>query len=73
MTQSKSHETEVKFLSTQQVARRFSVSTRTVWRLVARGDLRPPVALGDPKNRRWPLGEIEAFEARAIASRGGAR
>lgn len=64
-----SQQPEVKYLTTQQVAKRFSVSTRTVWRWAESGLLAPPIGIGDQRTRRWPVAEIEQFERRMLAGR----
>lgn len=47
------------FFKVQDLARKFQVSVREVWRLVAEGHLPKPVKLG-PKTTRWPKSEIAA-------------
>ena len=52
-----------KSLSPKQAGKRLGVSTRTVWNMIERGDLRK----FNPTRRlaRIPLADIEALEARA--------
>lgn len=47
------------FLSVMAVAERFDVSTRSVWRAVARGELPQPCHVG--RSARWPESEIDEF------------
>ena len=45
------------YASVQQLAERYSVSSKTIWRWTARGLLPPPVQLS-PGCTRWALDEI---------------
>ena len=55
---------EERYLSVKQVARRFSVAVATIWRWSTdSSDFPKPVRPG-PGATRWPLDELEAFEAR---------
>ena len=47
-------------LTVEEVARILCVSKRTIWRLVASGELPPPVKVGK-RLRRWRLQDIEDF------------
>ncbi len=47
------------FFKVQDLARKFQVSVREVWRLVAGGHLPKPIKLG-PKTTRWAKSEIAA-------------
>jgi excisionase family DNA binding protein len=46
-------------LTVNQVGRLLGISGRTVWRLVAKGELAPPVAIGS--SARFKRGDVEAF------------
>jgi excisionase family DNA binding protein len=46
-------------LTVDQVGRLLGVSARTVWRLVAAGELAQPVAIGS--SARWRRGDVEAY------------
>lgn len=48
-------------MNVQEVAGLLRISDRSVWRLVASGDLPAPIALG--RSRRWPRAQIEAWVA----------
>jgi len=55
------------YLSPKDLAERYSVSRRTVWRWVSEGHLPKPEEL--PGNiRRWRLADIEAIEEAARAA-----
>jgi prophage regulatory protein len=58
------------YLSVKDMATRYSVSKRTIWRWVADEHLPKPEEL--PGNvRRWLLSEIEAIEHKARAAQRG--
>lgn len=46
-----------RLLKIAEVAGRFAVSAREIWRLVASGSFPKPIKLG-PKTTRWPESEI---------------
>ncbi len=46
-------------LTVNQVGRLLGISGRTVWRLVAKGELAPPVAIGS--SARFKRGDVEAY------------
>jgi prophage regulatory protein len=50
------------FASDQQLAERYGVSRKTIWRWTARGLLPPPVQLS-PGCTRWALDEIDRRDA----------
>lgn len=50
------------YLSVKNLAARYSVQPRTVWRWTAQGRLPQPYRLGD-NCTRWKLSEVEAAEA----------
>jgi prophage regulatory protein len=57
-------------IDVREVASILSISTRSVWRLVATGELPQPVRFG--RSARWRLADIEAWiEIRAGGSRNG--
>ena len=59
--------TEQLYLSAADLATRYNVSKRTVWRWVAQGNMPKPEEL--PGNvRRWRLADIERIEAAAHAA-----
>jgi excisionase family DNA binding protein len=47
-------------LTSQQVASRLSMSVRTVWRLVARGILPPPIRY-NRKLVRWKSADVDRY------------
>ena len=53
---------EPRLLTVADVARALAVSTRTVWRLVASGELPQPQKIGK-RLRRWRASDIEAYVA----------
>jgi excisionase family DNA binding protein len=59
--------TPKKLLTTQEVAVCLSISTRTVWRKVARGDLPAPVRLGR-RLPRWRAADIHRYIQRLHAA-----
>jgi excisionase family DNA binding protein len=51
-------------IDVREVAEILSISTRSVWRLVASGELPQPIRFG--RNVRWRLADVEAWiDARA--------
>ena len=56
-------------LSMRQVADRLNISIRSVWRLIARGELSKPVKMGKQILRFIPS-EIEAYIERLKQNRG---
>ena len=52
----------VKLLDVRTVAKLLSVHQRTVWRLVASGELPQPIRLGT-KTVRWRLSDLEEYLA----------
>ncbi len=54
-------------VNVKEVARKLAISTRTVWKLVASGDLPPPLKIGGA--RRWHQADIQAFVERLFAER----
>jgi predicted DNA-binding transcriptional regulator AlpA len=50
---------EDRLLNVKQVATRLNVSTRQVWRLVAKNELSPPVKIG--RSARWFSSDIQAY------------
>lgn len=59
-----------RYLSDQEIARRFGICRTSVWRWLAKSQLPAPVRLG-PNTTRWRLADIEAFEAQRLASSTG--
>jgi hypothetical protein len=59
---------EIKFLTKNQVAERFSVTNRTVDNWCRSGFLAPPVKLGDSMQSRvrWSVEAVERFEQRLL-------
>ena len=53
-------------LDVKGMARRFKISVRGVWRLVARGELQQPVKIG--RCSRWFPADVAKFE-KALANR----
>jgi predicted DNA-binding transcriptional regulator AlpA len=51
----------------KQIARHFDVSTRTVWRWVASGDMPPPLKIG--RICIWAQSDIEAVKERLRSQR----
>ena len=51
---------DVELLDAKELARRMSISVRTVWRLSGEGRLPRPVRLGD-RIVRWRVSDVEAF------------
>lgn len=49
-------------LPIREVAKQLTCGTRTVWRLVARGDLRPPVHVGG--SARWLRCDVQEYSDR---------
>lgn len=59
-----------RMINVREVAAILSISTRSVWRLVAAGELPQPIRFG--RNVRWRLEDVEAWiEARASGERNG--
>ena len=57
-------------IDVRQVASILSISTRSVWRLVASQEIPQPIRFG--RNVRWRLADIEAWiEARATSNQDG--
>jgi excisionase family DNA binding protein len=57
-------------IDVREVAEILSISTRSVWRLVADGELPQPIRFG--RNVRWRLTDIEVWiEARASMNQNG--
>jgi len=46
-------------LSVNQIAMGFNLSTRSIWRLVSKGDLPQPINLGSA--RRWYTADVENY------------
>jgi predicted DNA-binding transcriptional regulator AlpA len=59
-----------RYLTRDEVCRRWGIARATSYRYERSGYLTPPVQLG-PGAARWPLAEIEGVEARAAAKRAG--
>lgn len=51
------------YLSVDQVAQRFGVSTNSIWRWKRKGDFLAPVKLGGTTTR-WRLADIKEMEGR---------
>jgi excisionase family DNA binding protein len=49
-------------LTSREVAKRLSISVRTLWRLLARGSLPPPIRY-NRKLVRWRTSDIERYVA----------
>lgn len=56
-------------LSVEQIAMKFNLCTRSIWRLVAKGDLPQPILIGS--SRRWYAADIDAYLAKQTAKRDG--
>lgn len=56
-------------LSVEQIAMKFNLCTRSIWRLVAKGELPQPVLVGSA--RRWFESEVTAYLAKQTAKRDG--
>ena len=54
-------------LPIREVAKQLTCGTRTVWRLVARGELRPPVHVGG--SARWLRCDIQEYSERISKAR----
>ncbi|GEM_PF-1793998 len=54
-------------LSVRQVASVFGLCTRSIWRMVANGELPPPILVGGA--RRWYQADIHAYLAQQTAKR----
>lgn len=48
-----------RMINVREVATILGVSTRSVWRLVARGELTKPIRIG--RSARWRIRDIEAW------------
>lgn len=55
------------FVPLPEVARRLSCTVRTVWRMIAKRELPPPVKIG--KRAALPASEVEAYMARVMEAR----
>ncbi len=53
------------YLSVDQVATRFNVSTDTIWRWKRNGEFPAPFKLGG-NTTRWRLSDIEDFESKLL-------
>lgn len=60
-----------KYLSVQDVARRYGVTVRSVWRWTRESNLPAPVQLGSGGASRWVLAELERWESAKAAERAG--
>ncbi len=56
------------FLSVRDLAERYSINTRTVYRLAKEGKLPPCFRVG--MSRRWRLSDMEAFESNGKTQKG---
>ncbi len=54
-------------LNCRDVATTLRVSTRTVWKMVACGDLPPPLKIGGA--RRWRKSDVQSFIEKLAAER----
>ena len=59
--------TPSQLLSVEQIAMKFNLCTRSIWRLVAKGDLPQPILVGAA--RRWYAADISAYLAKKTAKR----
>lgn len=57
-----------RYLSRDELCRRFGISRATSYRYEREGLIPAPIRIG-PRTMRWVLAEIEALEARAAADR----
>ena len=71
MSQSETEDKVEQLLSVDDVARALSVSRRSVYRLVARGEIRGPVQVG--KCSRFLASEVQAYVERLMAKRRDSR
>jgi predicted DNA-binding transcriptional regulator AlpA len=55
------------YLSLQEVSQRLTISERSVWRLVARGELRGPVHIGS--SCRWLSKDVREYQTRIETKR----
>lgn len=60
-----------RYVSVDQLAERYSVAHRTIWRWSKNGTLPEPVRMSGACTR-WDLAEVEAKEAERAADRGAA-
>lgn len=67
MSKAATESTVEQLLSVDDVARVLSVSRRSVYRLVARGEISGPVQVG--KCSRFPASEVQAYVERLMAAR----
>ena len=51
--------TEIRLITAEELARMLNVSTRTLWRLLAKGELPEPVRLGG--STRWRSEEVSRW------------
>ena len=56
------------FLSVKDIATRYNINTRTVYRLAKEGKLPPFFRVG--MSRRWRLSDMEAFENNGKTQKG---
>ena len=57
------------YLDIHQVATRYSIKRRTVWRWVKQGILPAPVYFAGPgSGGKWPLDELEQRDAERLAA-----
>ena len=49
-----------RWLDVKRVAKHFDMSTRGVWRAVARGELMPPIKIG--RCARWSINDVRQCE-----------
>lgn len=61
-----SRNNQSQMIDVREVATILSISTRSVWRLVSRGELPQPIRFG--RNVRWRCADIEAWIASQIDS-----
>ena len=54
-------------LTVQEIAMKLNRCTRSVWRMVANGELPPPILVGH--SRRWYQADIQAYLAQQTAKR----
>jgi excisionase family DNA binding protein len=59
---------DVRFLSIKEVAVLLGICSRSVYRLIAAGELPQPVKVGNAS--RWTDAEIRAFQQRLLKGRG---
>lgn len=61
-----SFSSEPQFLTVTQVAKRYAVSTATIWRWGRADAFPPPVGIGT-KSTRWRISDVERHDSELVA------